>query len=345
MEIQEAQTRLETEVTRGVGEELLGGLMERFGSNFRSLMDGLEPEEVTGRDIEEAIEEVRIGLMDYLRDEVLQVWEDEVGEPREGLVKYEVQEVDGGKVGVIKFDDGKANIMTEEMAIAFRRTIEEISDNKPDVLILTGEGRSFSAGGDLDMIERRQTQKSAAVNAIEMRAFYDCFLNILDLKVPIIAAVNGAAIGAGLGLVCACDKRIAVPDARLGFSFEKMKLTPGMGCTFFPHRCVEGGQYIDAMLADANEIDARQGALLGIIQEIADPAFGEELMEKALAMAREILSTPGEIESILHNRLSALEVKEALDRESVLQGASFLRTESREALLAFRERLASRRRG
>ena len=66
-----------------------------------------------------------------------------------------------------------------------------------------------------------------------MRQFYQRFLNIRNLQVPVVAAINGPAVGAGLCFALACDVRIARPDAKLGVTFVGLNLHPGMGCTHF----------------------------------------------------------------------------------------------------------------
>lgn len=100
------------------------------------------------------------------------------------------------------------------------------------VVILTGEGKAFSAGGDLDFLLNRANDEPGN-NAPMMRAFYARFLSLLQLPVPVIAAINGPAIGAGMCVAAACDLRIAAKTTDMGFTFAKLGLHPGMGCTFF----------------------------------------------------------------------------------------------------------------
>lgn len=99
-------------------------------------------------------------------------------------------------------------------------------------MVLTGEGRAFSAGGDLAWL-RERASSDPRDNVDTMLAFYDRFLCLRSLPVPIIAAINGPAVGAGLCLTLACDLRVAARSAKLGFTFVHLGLHPGMGCTHF----------------------------------------------------------------------------------------------------------------
>lgn len=143
------------------------------------------------------------------------------------LVRFQMQDVGGGKsVGTVTFNDPEyMNRMTEAMAQDFRNIV---GDARPSAIVVTGEGGRFSAGGDMDMFRQKQRQ-STELNSREMLAFYGSFLGILDFDIPIIAAINGHAIGAGLCFACACDQRIAADtivadgaEILLGFSFDTL---------------------------------------------------------------------------------------------------------------------------
>src|SRR5688572_5846081 len=95
------------------------------------------------------------------------------------------------------------------------------------VLIVAGEGPSFCAGADLvDLFGDAPGQPIAQIRADLMRV-YESFLKLLDLPIPTIAAVRGAAIGAGLNLALSCDVRLAAPDATFGAVFSRIGLHPG----------------------------------------------------------------------------------------------------------------------
>ena len=106
------------------------------------------------------------------------------------------------------------------------------SDRTVRVCVVTGAGSAFSAGGDVAFLRARQAERDAEANVREMRAFYARFLALRDLQVPLLAAVNGHAVGAGLCLAVACDWRVAAERAKLGVNFVKLGLSPGMAGEF-----------------------------------------------------------------------------------------------------------------
>lgn len=125
------------------------------------------------------------------------------------------------------------NAMTIPMGELFEDLVFQLG-KREDVhaVVLTGSGRAFSAGGDLEYLLERPNVKPF-VNTTMMKRFYDRFLSIRTLPVPIIAALNGPAIGAGLCIALACDIRVASTDAKLGLTFASLGLHPGMGASFF----------------------------------------------------------------------------------------------------------------
>ena len=102
----------------------------------------------------------------------------------------------------------------------------------------------FSAGGDLGMIEDRASEGAAQPGAARgrigasMRSFYGLFLCVRDLPCPVVAAINGHAVGAGLCVALACDVRVASDAAKLGLNFTRLGLHPGMGATWTLPRLV-----------------------------------------------------------------------------------------------------------
>jgi enoyl-CoA hydratase len=88
-------------------------------------------------------------------------------------------------------------------------------------VIITGEGRAFSAGGDMNFLHDR-LRTAPEENSRVMRDYYRRFLSVRKLNVPIIAAINGHAVGAGLCLALACDMRLAADTAKLGVNFSKV---------------------------------------------------------------------------------------------------------------------------
>jgi enoyl-CoA hydratase len=237
-------------------------------------------------------------------------------------------------------DEANLNAMSDEMALEFAAAVKSLRESKKArVIILTGAGKAFSAGGHLAMLESKRT-KSVEQNRVGMLAFYDSFLSILDLNVPLIAAINGAAVGAGLCVACACDIRVASRDAKLGFTFLKLGLHPGMGATFWVPRIV-GVSVASELLLTGRVISAEESLRLGLVSRLCD---SNDVVESARAVAREILScgphASSQLLSTMRADLSAL--KSALSREADCQSVNYAGAEFAEGVAAIREKRAPR---
>lgn len=231
------------------------------------------------------------------------------------------------------------NAMSEQMAAEFRRTVEEISkaSKPPRVIILSGKGKAFSAGGDLQMLEAK-TKLSAEENHRRMIEFYNSFLCIRTLGIPLIAAINGSAIGAGLCVASACDIRICSDSAKLGFTFVKLGLHPGMGGTYFLPQVV-GESFARELLLTGRVIDAGEALRIGLVSQVLAP---EQLEARALAIAQEICAN-GSLavkQLVTSLRGSDKSLNEALEREAQCQSVNYASDEFREGITAIREKRA-----
>lgn len=171
----------------------------------------------------------------------------------------------------------KMNALTLEGLNLQSRLLQEFRDDEDAwVLIITGKGKAFSTGLDL-------SQAHQAVGRAERPPGLTGH-NPITLWKPVLAAINGWALGGGLELALACDIRIASEDARLGFPEVKRALIPGAGgCQRLP-RLVGIGNALK-MLFTGDWIDAQEAYRIGLIQSVV-PA--ERLMEEALQLARTI---------------------------------------------------------
>jgi len=119
------------------------------------------------------------------------------------------------------------NALGEREAEEFAAALPKIAKEKSRVVVLTGEGKAFSAGGDMAFIEKNRARPKAGLPAL-MRRFYTSFLNIRKLPQVTVAQINGPAVGAGLCLALACDLRTTLSSARLALNFVRLGLNPGM---------------------------------------------------------------------------------------------------------------------
>jgi enoyl-CoA hydratase len=159
-------------------------------------------------------------------------------------------------------DPERRNAVTFEISTALRSAVDAAeADPEVHALIVTGAGKAFCAGADL----------SALGEATEegLRKIYDGFLAVANCTLPTIAAVNGAAVGAGLNLALAADVRIAGPAALFDPRFQKLGIHPGGGATWMLQRGV-GPQVARAALLFGMRFDAESAVRHGLALEVAD---------------------------------------------------------------------------
>ncbi len=192
-----------------------------------------------------------------------------------------------GPIAWIIFNDpDHLNALTDEMGREIQRLVPLINkDPEIRVVIVTGSGRAFSAGGNLDIIIAR-AKKKAAVNQREMIHFYRQFLSVGEIKVPVIAMINGPAIGAAFCMTLACDLRIASTTAKMGVNFVKIGLSPGMAGTFLLPQ-VLGIPLASDLLLTGRTLLADEAHQKGIVHRLFAP---EQLREETLKIAHEIVA-------------------------------------------------------
>lgn len=157
--------------------------------------------------------------------------------------------------------------------------------------ILTGAGKGFSAGGNVKAMQARTG--SFAGNPAEVRDAYKNGVHMIvralyGVEVPMIAAVNGPAIGLGCDVACMADIRISSDKARYGVTFLKLSLIPGDGGAWLLPRII-GMSRASELLYTGNLIDARTAEAWGLVSRVVP---GEKLMEEAMALAASIAKQP-----------------------------------------------------
>ncbi len=227
--------------------------------------------------------------------------------------------------------------MAEQMALDFKKIIDELRTlGKARVIILTGAGKAFSAGGDLEMLYQK-TKLSSDENYKRMRNFYDCFLGFRALRVPVISAINGAAVGAGLCVACATNIRIAAKSAKLGVTFTKLGLHPGMAATYFLPKVVGSSAAYELMLT-GKIISADEALRIGLISQITED---DAVLEKAIELAKEILATGPEVTKQLLDTLALVDdemLDKTLHREASCQAVNYSGAEFLEGISAAKEK-------
>ena len=244
-------------------------------------------------------------------------------------------------VAVLTFDDPqRRNAMTAEMGEAIAERCAELAvDDGLRVVVLTGAPPAFSAGGDLGMLEShaRRTREEGFDATETMKRFYTTFLSVRDLPVPVVAAINGHAIGAGLCIALACDLRVVASEAKVGMNFSRLGLHPGMGGTWFLPRILGAQRAAEWLYAGdlyTGEEAARQGLAV-------DAVPGEQVLARSLALAERIATASPVVVRQLKSELADVErvdLATALQREAEGQHVSFSSRDLVVGLAAVRER-------
>jgi len=233
------------------------------------------------------------------------------------------------------------NALTGNNAVEeFVQTCAAITlDRTVRAVILTGEGRVFSSGGNVKDMQRYFTQKlSPEVIREEYRNGIQRLPKVLyNLDVPVIAAVNGPAIGAGMDLTCMCDIRIASEKATFAESFIKVGIVPGDGGAWLLPRVV-GMSKASEMAFTGETLTAQEALACGLVSRVVPH---ESLMEEALKLARKIAANPG---GVLRMTKRLLREGERATLESLLeisasyQAIAHMEPDHHEAVRAFVEK-------
>jgi enoyl-CoA hydratase len=172
-------------------------------------------------------------------------------------------------------DPDRRNAVTAEISAALRAAVDAAeADPGVHAVIVTGAGKAFCAGADLSAL-------GAAAEG-GLRVIYDGFLAVANCSLPTIAAVNGAAVGAGLNLALAADVRISGPAAMYDPRFQKLGIHPGGGATWMLQRAV-GPQVARASLLFGMRFDAEASVRYGLALQVSDDP---------VAAARELAAGP-----------------------------------------------------
>ena len=185
-----------------------------------------------------------------------------------------------GYIAAVTFNRPPHNFVS----VGFMRDLSDAMDsvdaeNKARAVVLQSEGKTFSAGADFSPSTQERT-----LGTDELRAFYDQAVRLFSVKLPIVAAIQGAAVGAGLGLALVSDFRVATPDARFVANFTKLNFHPGFGLTHTLPRLI-GQQKASLMFLTGRRIKAEEGLAWGLVDEVV-PAH--ELRPAARRLAAEI---------------------------------------------------------
>jgi methylglutaconyl-CoA hydratase len=178
----------------------------------------------------------------------------------------------------------KRNAISAAMIAELQSAFDEIERSHARVGILTGNGKAFSAGMDLEMLASIAKQ-SPSENQEDSRRMAKMFRRIWSFSKPLIAAVNGAALAGGCGIATLCDFTLAVPEATFGYTEVKIGFLPAIVSVFLSRQI--GEKRTRDLLLTGRIIEPAEAKEMGLINEIV-PA--EKLMERAKELADTLIA-------------------------------------------------------
>lgn len=216
------------------------------------------------------------------------------------------------------------------------------SDERVRCVVITGAGTAFSAGQDLrDSAAHAEARREPQLGAELRRRYFPIVRTIRAMPKPVVAAVNGPAVGAGLGLACACDIRIASSDASFRAGWSRVGLAPDAGAAYFLTRLVGVGRALDMMLT-ADAVTAEDALRIGLVTRVFGAAtFVDDTVRFARALAtgatRAFALTKQAAE-----RAAQPSLEEFLEIEAGLQDVAGRTRDYAEGVRAFLEKRAPR---
>lgn len=238
----------------------------------------------------------------------------------------------------------RLNALTSELHARLREAVEQAShDRSVRALVLTGAGRAFCSGGDMNS-DRGEIASVAPAErpgleerADELRHHGETARLLNTMPKPTIAMLNGAAAGAGLALALACDLRVAAKDAVLRTAYANVALSGDLGISYFLTRLV-GPARARELLFMADKIDAAEALRLGLVNRVEAP---ESLEEATFAIAKRLAEGPAVALRYMKRNVALAEtatLAQILDAEAYAMARCGRTQDIKEAALAFREK-------
>ena len=246
----------------------------------------------------------------------------------------------------------RRNALSYEMLIALDESISTLSDNDAvRTIVLTGAGGSFCSGVDTSELAGGSgtgphSPGNGGPEALR-RGFslsHRIILNLFAVEKPVIAAINGSAVGAGLDLACACDMRLASPDARFSAAYIKVGLFPGYGGVWFYPRLFGMAKAAELMLT-GDFINAKEALDSGFLNKIV-PA--DSLQSDSTALAARIAAGPPvavRLAKTMMHRSLGVDLATALDMSAAAESITLSSADHAEGMAAARDNRIPKFRG
>jgi len=231
----------------------------------------------------------------------------------------------------------KLNAFTRDMIDGWAKSLGQAqADDNVNVVIVTGAGRAFCSGGDVGRMREGEPSALDGKNGL-WEGVHRVPKQLEQMDKPVIAMVNGLAVGAGMGMTVMCDVRVAAQSARFSTGYVKVGLVPGDGDTYFLPRLIGAAKALD-LLWTADFVEAPDALRLGIVQRVYPDA---ELRDQTYAFARQIADGPQVpirmIKRLVYQSLR-LDLRTHLDLVSSHMGLVRQTLDHKEGVAAFKEK-------
>jgi len=248
-------------------------------------------------------------------------------------------DVDDDGIGTITLNrPEKLNALSNELSKELAEAVLHVAgDSRVRAVVITGAGRAFCAGGDIDSMKRHAEEQNWSSIRDIIQAGATIVEALYTMPKPTVAAVNGPAAGAGGSLALACDFRIASESASFGLVFSRIGLHPDWGGTFFLPRMVGTAKALELILS-GDIVDAAEGARLGIFNRVTDANhLLSTAREYAATFAAKAPLTLMLARQAVHDSVN-LSLKEVLALEIENQLRIFPTADAQEGIRAFIEK-------
>ena len=256
-----------------------------------------------------------------------------IAEAQFETIRYEVQE------GVALIELNRPEVMNAinnqlsfEVYTAFKQVEQDASVR---AVVLTGTGRAFCSGQDLG--DKAALEGSTHLSDSVRERYNLLVVKMQTLPIPVIAAVNGTAAGAGFGLALACDLRFASTSAKFTMAFNKIGLVPDSGTSYFLTRLVGVGKALEWSWT-ADIVSAEDAHRHGVVNRLFAP---DDLLPETMVFAKRLVQGAtlafGLTKKAMYENFSAT-LPEALEREAQLQDIAGQSRDFREGVRAFLEK-------
>jgi 2-(1,2-epoxy-1,2-dihydrophenyl)acetyl-CoA isomerase len=242
-----------------------------------------------------------------------------------------------GDVAIVRMNNpARLNALSPTMTLELLQALGKLGEDAAvRAIVLTGEGRGFSAGADLSELSEPYTKGERPMLSVFLKEGYNKLIPLLaETPKPVIAAINGVVAGAGVSLALASDFRIASDGATFTMAFVKIGLIPDAGSSYLLPRTVGMAKALElALLSD--RVDALSALGIGLVHRVVPE---DSLMDEARGLADRLARLPTAAIGLtkrIFNEASRMSLAEAMHREAEVQDMAAATEDHIEGVLAF----------